>query len=323
MDSLKRRGSELNLPFLKSAGVDFRHGDIRNKEDLNFDESLNFIIDAAAEPSVLAGLDETPDYLIHTNLNGTIHLLNLAKKHNAGFLFLSTSRIYPIPYLEKLNYREEASRFELDETQSITGCSKLGIAETFPLSGARSLYGTTKLASELILQEYEAFYGLKAVINRCGVIAGPRQMGKVDQGVVVLWMARHFWKQELAYIGYNGSGKQVRDVMHILDLFNLIEYELNNFEAVAGKIYNAGGGREISFSLKELTEHCAEITGNKIPVKNVATNRVGDIPVYITDHSLVTNETGWKPEKNIRDILGDIFEWLRENEHQLKNILTI
>jgi CDP-paratose 2-epimerase len=323
LDNLKRRGSELNLSCLKSAGVDFRHGDIRNREDLNFDESLDFIIDAAAEPSVLAGLDETPDYLIHTNLNGTINLLNLAKKHNAKFIFLSTSRIYPIPYLEKLNYTEEASRFELTDKQSIVGCSKLGIAETFPLLGARSLYGTTKLASELILQEYEAFYGLQAVINRCGVIAGPRQMGKVDQGVVVLWMARHFWKQELAYIGYNGLGKQVRDVMHILDLFDLIDYELNNFNAVAGKIYNAGGGREISFSLKELTKHCVEITGNKIPVKSITTNRIGDIPVYITDHSFVTSETGWKPERNVRNILVDIFEWLHENEHQLKNILAI
>jgi CDP-paratose 2-epimerase len=323
LDNLKRRGSELNIPYLKSAGVEFIHGDIRNKEDLCFDEKIDFIIDAAAEPSILAGLDETPDYLIHTNLNGTIHLLSLAKMHNAGFIFLSTSRIYPIKPLETLNYREGESRFELEETQPITGCSRNGIAETFPLSGARSFYGTTKLASELMLQEYEAFYGLKAVINRCGVIAGPRQMGKVDQGVVVLWMARHFWKKELSYIGYNGSGKQVRDVVHILDLFDLIDYELNYFDKVSGKIYNVGGGREVSFSLKELTEHCAEITGNKTPVNSVLTNRVGDIPIYLTDHSLVTEETGWRPKRNLQVILADICNWLKKDEKQLKNILAI
>ncbi|MDR0732577.1 MAG: NAD-dependent epimerase/dehydratase family protein [Dysgonamonadaceae bacterium] len=263
LDNLKRRGSELNIPFLKSAGVEFIHGDVRNREDLNFDEKIDFIIDAAAEPSILAGLNETPDYLIHTNLNGTLHLLALAKRHNAGFIFLSTSRVYPIKPLENLNYREDESRFELEETQPVAGCSRDGISERFPLQGARSFYGTTKLASELMLQEYEAFYGLKAVINRCGVIAGPRQMGKVDQGVVVFWMARHFWEKELSYIGYNGSGKQVRDVIHIHDLFDLIDYELNNFNKVSGKIYNVGGGRAVSFSLKELTEHCAAITSER------------------------------------------------------------
>jgi CDP-paratose 2-epimerase len=174
-----------------------------------------------------------------------------------------------------------------------------------------------------MLQEYEAFYGLMAGINRCGVIAGPRQMGKVDQGVVVLWMARHFWKKELSYIGYNGSGKQVRDVVHILDLFDLIDYELNHFDKVSGKIYNVGGGREVSFSLKELTEHCAVITGNKTPVNSVLTNRIGDSPIYLTDHSSVPDETGWRPKRNLQIILADIFDWLKKDEKQLKNILAI
>jgi CDP-paratose 2-epimerase len=323
LDSLKRRGSELNISFLKSVGVEFLHGDIRNKEDLDINEHLDFIIDAAAEPSILAGLDGTPDYLINTNLNGTVNLLNLAKKHNAGFIFLSTSRVYPIKHLENLNYYEDDFRFELEEVQPVQGCSKNGIAETFPLSGARSFYGTTKLASELLLQEYEAFYDLKAVINRCGVIAGPRQMGKVDQGVVVLWMARHFWKKELSYIGYNGSGKQVRDVIHIDDLFDLVDYELTHFKETAGKIYNVGGGRDISFSLKELTDYCIEITGNKTPVERVLLNREGDIPIYITDHSLVTEETGWHPRRNLQTLLTDIYEWLRKEEKQLKNILSV
>jgi CDP-paratose 2-epimerase len=311
------------MAFLQSAGVEFIHGDIRNKEDLSFDGKIDFIIDAAAEPSILAGLEETPDYLINTNLNGTINLLSLAQKHDAKFIFLSTSRIYPIRDLERLNYRESDTRFELEELQSFQGCSSKGIAETFSLAGARSFYGTTKLASELILHEYEAFYGLNAVINRCGVIAGPRQMGKVDQGVVVLWMARHFWKKGLSYIGYGGSGKQVRDVMHILDLFDLIDYELSHFRDVAGKIYNVGGGHDVSFSLKELTERCVEITGNRVPIEKVLTNRTGDIPIYITDHSLVTDETGWRPRRNLQIILADIYDWLKKDEKQLKNILVI
>lgn len=322
LDNLKRRGSELNIPFLKSAGVEFIHGDIRNKEDLYFDESIDYVIDAAAEPSVLAGLNGTPDYLINTNLNGTINLLSLAAKHHSKFIFLSTSRIYPIASLEKLAYTETETRFELSDNQTIQGCSKSGIAEDFPLLGARSFYGTTKLASELIIQEYEAFNGLQAVINRCGVIAGPRQMGKVDQGVVVLWLARHFWKKDLSYIGYNGLGKQVRDVMHILDLFDLVDFEINNFNKVAGKTFNVGGGVDVSFSLQELTKQCAEITGNKVNIEKVLENRTGDIPIYISDHSKVTKELGWTPKRDLKNILSDIYEWLQKDEKQLKNILA-
>ena len=323
LDNLKRRGSELNIPYLKSIGVEFIHGDIRNKEDLIFEKQIDFIIDAAAEPSVLAGMGDSPDYLINTNLNGTINLLSLATKHNSKFIFLSTSRIYPIKALENISYNEEDTRFVPNENQSVSGCSQYGISEQFPLFGARSFYGTTKLASELMIQEYEEFSKLKAVINRCGVIAGPRQMGKVDQGVVVLWMARHFWKNKLSYIGYNGSGKQVRDVMHILDLFDLVDYQISNFDYVAGKIYNAGGGNSVSFSLKELTSLCQEITGNKIQIDEVRNNRIGDIPIYITDHRYITEDTGWKPQRDIKKILTDIYEWLKKDEQQLKNILAI
>ncbi|MDR3297441.1 MAG: NAD-dependent epimerase/dehydratase family protein [Prevotellaceae bacterium] len=314
LDNLKRRGAELNLPYLKSVGVEFVHGDIRNKEDLRFDEPLDFIIDAAAEPSVLAGLNGATDYLINTNLNGTINLLSVATAHKAKFIFLSTSRVFPIAQLEKLPYTEGTTRFELTSSQ--------GVAEDFPLEGARSFYGTTKLASELVLQEYQAFCGLQAVVNRCGVIAGPRQMGKVDQGVVVLWMAQHFWKKSLSYIGYNGSGKQVRDAMHILDLFDLVDYEINHFDRMAGKTYNAGGGAAVSFSLLELTQLCEKITGNRIPIARVAQNRVGDIPIYITDHSRLTAATGWMPKRNMEAILTDIYEWLKSNEALLKPILS-
>jgi CDP-paratose 2-epimerase len=92
---------------------------------------------------------------------------------------------------------------------------------------------------------------------------------------------------------------------------------------VKGKIYNIGGGKNISFSLKELTEYCMEITGNTIPVKGIPANRIGDIPIYITDHSLVTSETGWIPQKDIKMLLGDIYKWLKKDEQQLKNILAI
>ncbi|MEL7342829.1 MAG: NAD-dependent epimerase/dehydratase family protein, partial [Bacteroidota bacterium] len=186
-DNLKRRGSELNLPRLAIAEIEFVHGDIRNKEDLVFGQAIDVIIDAAAEPSVMAGLHNATDYLINTNFNGTVNCLNLALEHKAKFVFLSTSRVYPIEVLEQIKFLEKETRFDIAPDQEIRGLSLAGVAENFPLDGYRSLYGSTKLASELIVQEYNKLLSVPAIINRCGVITGPNQMGKVDQGVFVLW----------------------------------------------------------------------------------------------------------------------------------------
>ncbi|MBD2752746.1 NAD-dependent epimerase/dehydratase family protein [Spirosoma validum] len=321
LDNLKRRGSELSLARLKAAGIEFLHGDIRSKEDFDALPAVDTVIEASAEPSVLAGLDGTPDYLINTNLFGTVNCLNYALKHKANFIFLSTSRVYPIKTIETLNFEEADTRFVLTDNQPVSGVSSQGIAENFPLDGARSLYGTTKLASELLIQEYNEFYGLKTVINRCGVITGPWQMGKVDQGVMVLWIAKHYFEQQLAYIGYGGTGKQTRDMLHIADLYRLIDWELHNLDNVNGEILNAGGGMQSSASLQELTKICQEITGKTIPIKQVAENRAADIRLYITDNTNVTKLTGWKPELGIREIVTDIHDWLNENRAALEPIL--
>lgn len=321
LDNLKRRGSELNLKRLKDAGVEFHHGDIRNKEDFDSLPPVNAVIEASAEPSVLAGLNGTPDYLINTNLVGTINCLNYSLKHKADFIFLSTSRVYPIRTIETLNFEEEETRFVLSEQQPVAGVSAKGIAEDFPLAGARSLYGTTKLASELIIQEYNEFYGLRTVIDRFGVITGPWQMGKVDQGVMVLWIAKHFFQQELGYFGYGGTGKQIRDMLHVADLFRLVDWQLHHIDEVNGEIFNAGGGWESSASLRELTEICREVTGNTIPIKSVSETRTADIRLYVTDNTKVTARTGWAPQIGIRQIVEEIAEWLKENERELAPIL--
>jgi len=322
LDNLKRRGAELNLPKLKEACVAFIHGDIRNREDLELDQSFDYIIDAAAEPSVMAGMGAMLSYVINTNLAGTINTLELAARTKAKFIFLSTSRVYPIPYLEQISYTEGPTRFELTEQQTLPGMSVRGIAEDFPLDKARSVYGSTKLASELLIEEFREFFDVNYVINRCGVIAGPHQMGKVDQGVITLWVARHYWGRDVAYFGYGGEGKQVRDALHIYDLFDLVDYELHNFDVVNGRTMNAGGGVESSVSLQELTALCAEITGNKVGASSVMENRKGDIPLYITDNSRITALTGWAPKRNVRDIVTDTWNWINKNEKQLKPILN-
>lgn len=322
-DNLKRRGSELNLPRLKEYAIDFIHGDIRNIEDFgSLPFTIDCIIEASAEPSVLAGMDGTPDYLINTNLVGTINCLNFAKRMNADFVFLSTSRVYPIKNIEKIAFTENNSRFEISAGQTQLGVSEKGISENFPLDGFRSLYGSTKLSSELIIQEYQEFYGLNTVINRCGVLTGPWQMGKVDQGVVVLWVARHFWSKELSYFGFGGEGKQVRDILHIDDLFDLLDFQIHNMSKVNGQILNVGGGRGISISLKELTEICEKVTGNKITISKVEEDRTADIRIYITDNTKVSDITGWKPKIKVEMIIKEIYEWIKENEEALKPILN-
>ena len=321
-DNLKRRGSELNISRLKEHNIEFIHGDIRNKEDFDTVGEINVLIEAAAEPSVLSGIDSTPDYVLNTNLTGTINCLNFALKHKAKFIFLSTSRIYPINNLGKINFTEEKNRFQISDNQSLNGISKHGISEDFPLNGARSFYGASKLSSELLIQEYIQFYGLEAIINRCGVITGPWQIGKIDQGVVVLWLAKHYWKKELSYIGFGGEGKQVRDILHIDDLYQLIKTQLNDFKLFNGDIFNAGGGINVSLSLKELTVICEELTGNKITIHSVKENRAADIPIYITDNAKITALCNWKPKRDAKATLTDIFEWMREHEATLKTLIS-
>jgi CDP-paratose 2-epimerase len=322
-DNLKRRGSELNLNKLRERDILFIHGDIRDKTD--FDQiqvPVHCVIDAAAEPSVLAGLDGNTDYLIGTNLNGTINALNFCMKHKANFVFLSTSRVYPIKTIEDIEVVETDTRFEIAAAQKITGINQNGISETFPLAGARSLYGATKLASEMMVEEYNEMFGLKTVINRCGVITGPYQMGKVDQGVVVLWMARHFWQKNLSYVGYGGTGKQVRDMIHIKDLFDVIDIQMHQIDKYNGQTYNIGGGRKTSASLQELTKTCEMISGNKINIQSNPETRKADIRLYITDNTRISSVSGWAPRISVPEILEDVFLWIKNNEQQLKPILS-
>lgn len=322
LDNLKRRGSELNLPRLKEAGVTFRHGDIRSSEDLEFSEPISLIIDCSAEPSVLAGVNESPEYLINTNLLGTIKCLEVARKHKAHFVFLSTSRIYPIEEISQLAYTEEETRFSLNNTQTVPGASGEGISEEFPLGKIRSLYGATKLSAEAFVNEYAAAYDIPTIINRCGVITGPWQMGKVDQGVIVLWMARHIFGGKLSYIGYGGSGKQVRDFMHIDDLFEALRLQLRDFTTYRGETYNIGGGLKNSLSLQEMTLLCQKISGNTISITSEKNNRPNDIPLYITDSTKFKKVSGWECQKNAEKTFQEIHDWITQNQASLKPILT-
>lgn len=321
-DNLKRSGAEFNLAELRKLSVHFIHGDIRCVEDLEAVGAFDVLIEASAEPSVMAGLDSSPSYVINNNLTGSINCFNTCLKYKAKLIFLSTSRVYPISKIENASFTEEPTRFSFATNQTENGISENGIAEELSMSGARSFYGTTKLAAELLIREYEEFYNMQAAVTRFGVIAGPRQMGKTDQGVVTLWAARHFWKKPLKYIGYGGTGKQVRDILHIDDLVDLIDLQIHNTSLFAGKVFNAGGGLANSASLLEMTQLCEKITGNKISIGAEEQNRPADLKAFITDNTAITAATGWKPKKTVAQTFSDIVEWLRTNEDQLKHILS-
>ncbi len=321
-DNLKRRGSELNLPRLKNAGVEFVHGDVRIIDDLEQIKNANLIIDCSAEPSVLTGYDSSPMYAINTNLLGTINCLELARKNNADFIFLSTSRVYPIKNLNRIVLGETGTRFELSDKQSLLGVSKEGISEQFSLEGARSIYGTTKFTSEVLLTEYIDAYKLKGIINRCGVLTGPWQMGKVDQGFVTHWVAKHIFGGDLAYIGYGGSGKQVRDILHVKDLYDLLVMQIDNIDLHNGQIYNVGGGKECSVSLRELTDLCHNVINLNVEIDRVSETRSGDVPLYISDCRKIKSVTGWSPKYFQNEIVAEIADWMKKNKKKLSSIFS-
>jgi len=323
LDNLHRRESELHLPRVRECGIRFVHGDIRNPGDLEAVGRFDVLLECSAEPSVLAGYGSQREYLIQTNLMGTVNCLEAALRREAALIFLSTSRVYPIEKINDLAFEEDETRFRLSERQAMPGASAEGISEEFPLDGPRTLYGASKLCSELLIEEYISAFGLRAVINRCAVIAGPWQMGKVDQGIAAWWLLAHQFGSRLSYIGYGGGGRQVRDFLHCDDLLDLIELQISRLVEVSGRTFNVGGGVENSLSLLELTDLCRAITGRSITIDREKETRVGDVRLFITDHRRVTDELGWHPRRSTRQILEDIHDWSRGRPDEIRAALGL
>ena len=322
-DSLHRRGSELNLDRLREGGVSFTHGDIRSLSDLiSLPDQPDLIVECSAEPSAQAGYGGSPEYLIDTNLVGCYHCLELARRSKADFVFISTSRVYPYRPLNALAFTEGETRFQLSAEQTIVGASERGVSEDFPLDGPRSLYGMTKLAGELMVAEYADAYGIRCLIDRCGLLTGPWQMAKSDQGVMALWVAAHYFRRDLSYIGFDGSGRQVRDFLHIDDFCDLLLAQISDFETYQGGLFNVGGGLECSLSLLETTRLCEEITGARLSIAPVAQTRPADVRIYLTDYGRLSAVNGWRPKRDARTTLTDIFNWIRGAEAQVKYALT-
>lgn len=325
-DNLRRRGSEMNLASFRREGIDFVHGDIRSEDDLDqLEGTFDVLIEASAEPSVHAGVGQgSARYLLDTNLGGTLNCLEFARERCGFTVFLSTSRVYSIPMLRSIRLQAGGTRFEPDGAGQPPGFSDEGVSEEFPVvaAGFRSLYGTTKLASELFVEEYCANFGLHAVVNRCGVIAGPGQFGKTDQGVFTLWVARHLYGGTLQYFGWGGKGLQVRDLLHPEDLYRLICAEIDQASELRGRVYGIGGGVKGSASLFEYTQVCEKITGQVIQIGSRPETAEVDVPYFVTDSRKASEKFSWCPKKSVEDIVADIHAWLVSGGENLRALFV-
>ena len=192
------------------------------------------------------------------------------------------------------------------------------IDENFSLKGAKSIYGYTKLSSEMLIEEFSYQYGIKYIINRCGVISGPLQFGKQDQGFISLWLWSHLNKLKLNYIGYGGFGHQVRDVLHIDDLKDLILIQLRRINKINNKIFTVGGSLKSKISLFELTKVCQKLTKNKIKIGKIKRTSSYDIPFFITSNKKINKTYRWTVKKDIHKVCFDVYNWLLNNQKNLK-----
>jgi CDP-paratose 2-epimerase len=319
LDNLIRPGSEMNRARLRQRAIRLVHADIRNTSDLETVARCDWILDAAANPSVLAGIDgkTSTRQLLEHNLFGTVNLLELARSWNSGFLMLSTSRVYSIHQLAALPVEAKEQRFEPRPKKSkISGFSLRGVAEDFSVAPPLSLYGSSKLASEVLACEYAEAFGLPVSINRCGVLAGAGQFGKIDQGIFSYWI--HSWRAQrpLKYIGFKGNGFQVRDCLHARDLTPLLAKQIHKPRKDAPRIINVSGGLRQSASLRELSAWCENRFG-KGNISGSKETRPFDVPWLVLDSSLANQAWGWAPQTSLDAVWNEIAEHAEANPRWL------
>jgi CDP-paratose 2-epimerase len=317
LDNLARLGSETNRLPLKRLGVKLFHGDIRLASDLETIPTVDWVIDAAAQPSVLAGRDgkTSPRQLLEHNLLGTINLLEHCRTTHAGFILLSTSRVYSISALTQLPLSAQSSAYTLDASQPWPGGVGLGgVSESFSVEAPVSLYGATKLASESLAQEFAAGFQMPLWINRCGVLAGAGQFGTAEQGIFSYWLHAHSTRRPLKYIGFGGQGYQVRDALHPRDLARMVDFQLRS--TGPGRTLNLSGGQPNAMSLAQLTAWCNERFGPHRPVAD-GSERPYDVAWLVLDSTKALKETGWKPQINLNQILEEIAEHAANNPEWL------
>jgi CDP-paratose 2-epimerase len=323
LDNLARGGSELNRPVLRQRGIRLFHGDIRNPSDLDELPPCDWVLDAAANPAVLAGVDgrTSSRQLVEHNLVGTLNLLEQARRWRSGFLMLSSSRVYSIRELAAIPVVAQGDRFVPRPEPAVPhGFGARGVAEEFSTEPPLSLYGSSKRASELLASEYANAFGLPVFINRCGVLAGAGQFGKADQGIFSFWI--HAWRanRPLKYLGFGGAGYQVRDCLHARDLLPLVARQMEQPGAAVPRVLNIGGGLERSASLRELSAWCAQRFGPR-QIAGDPAERPFDVPWLVLDSSRAQPAWDWQPQTSRETLWTEIAEHAERNPRWLDTTL--
>ena len=307
VDNLSKTYSKINLKRLNNLNIKNYNIDISNKNKfvkLSFKSDI--IIDCCADPAVESSRKDIYSN-INNNLITTYNVLEKAKKDNSKLIFLSTSRIYPIKdSYKKFSFFYKKKKKDLFNEESNT-------------NGPKTIYGFSKLSSEMLIKEYNYAFKIDYLINRCGLITGPWQFGKVEQGLVSLWLWKHLNKDNnLYYKGYNGSGNQIRDILFIKDLCELVYLQIKKFKKIKNQTFCVGGGIKNSVNLNQLTKICEEITKNKLKIKYDLDTSIYDIPFYITSLNKLEKYYKWLPKTDLKIGLYAILEWMKKNHTLIK-----
>lgn len=320
IDNFIRPGSETNRMLLKKIGVKVFHADLRCSSDFEALPLVDYVVDAAASPSVHSGIDQQTSsrQLVEHNLWGTVNILEYCKARKTGLILLSTSRVYSIDVLRSLNLDTVDGAFHpIINDASPTGLSQEGVSEEFSTQTPISLYGATKLSSETLALEFGSAYNFPVWINRCGIMAGATQFGRPDQGILAFWINSWLRKHPLKYIGFDGQGHQMRDCLHPRDLIPLLDDQMNHSSSGQVKTQNVSGGITSAFSLKHLSDWCRSRFGNH-DVQSEPTPRPFDVPWLVLDANLAKKQWQWEPKTSRNDIFEEIARHAEKNPNWLE-----
>ena len=298
---INRAHLEAAVPNYKNYSIDIRDSDSLDRLFGEYQSDIALIVHAAAQPNPeWAATDPFTDFTV--NANGTLTLLEMCRQHcpEAVFVMPSTTKVYG----DAPNYLplvEQETRYEVAKEHPYY---KHGIDEQIGIDQTtHSLFGASKAAADLLVQEYGRYFGLKTAVFRASCLIGPNESLPQPYGFLSELMKCALSGEEYTIFGY--KGKQVRDTMHTLDFMNMIWHFYQ--QPRPGSVYNAGGGRFSNVSVLEAIGLCEEITGNRMNVTYSEDNRIGDQVWWITDCSRFINdypEWGW--EYNLQDMLAQV-----------------
>jgi CDP-paratose 2-epimerase len=259
------------------------------------------IVHAAAQPSHdLAARIPFDDF--DTNAGGTLNLLEAVRRSvpEAPFVFMSTNKVYG-DRPNTLPLVDLGTRFDYREAEDYNG-----IGESFPIDGStHSLFGASKLAADIMVQEYGRYFGMRTVCLRGGCLTGPQHAGVELHGFLNFLVKCNVERRRYRVFGY--LGKQVRDNIHARDVAMFIERFVA--EPSVGEVYNIGGGRTNSCSILEAFEMIGAISGDAMEYEYVEEPRKGDHLCYISDLSKAKSDyPGWSPQTTLMEILRETYE---------------